>query len=107
METIRFVYMTAGSREEAFAIGEALVAEKLAACINVIDPMYSIFEWKGEIQHDTEAVMIAKTTEAKLAELVAAVKAKHSYECPCVVSLPASGGNEDFLEWIRQTVAPA
>lgn len=105
METVNFVYMTAGSKDEAFAIGKALVAQKLAACINVIDQMQSIFEWEGEIQHDTEVVMIAKTTAARVPELIETVKARHSYDCPCIVCLPVTGGHPEFLDWIGQSVA--
>lgn len=107
MEPVNLVYMTAGSKDEAFNIGRELVAKKLAACANVIDRMNSIFEWEGEIQHGTEVVLIAKTTESRVPELIEAVKAKHSYDCPCIVCLPVGNGNPDFLEWIGRSVAPA
>jgi len=104
MESVNFVYMTAGSKEEAFTIGKALVAQKLAACINVIDQMQSIFEWEGEVQHDSEVVMIAKTTAARVPELIETVKTHHSYDCPCIVCLPVTGGHTEFLDWIGQSV---
>lgn len=107
MEPVNLVYMTAGSKDEAFTIGRALVAKKLAACVNVIDQMNSIFEWEGEVQHDTEVVLIAKTAESRVPELIETVKAEHSYDCPCIVCLPVSNGNPDFLEWIAHSVSPA
>ena len=107
MEPVNLVYMTAGSKDEALTIGKALVAKKLAACVNVIDQMNSIFEWEGEVQHDTEVVLIAKTAESRVPELIETVKAEHSYDCPCIVCLPVSNGNPDFLEWIGQSVKPA
>ncbi len=105
MEPVNLVYVTAGSKEEAFRIGRALVAEKLAACVNVIDQMNSIFEWEGEVQQDTEVIMIAKTAESRVPELIEKIKATHSYDCPCIVCLPVSSGNPDFLEWIGRSVA--
>lgn len=106
MEPVNLVYVTAGSKEEAFSIGRVLVAEKLAACVNVIDQMNSIFEWEGEVQQDTEVIMIAKTAESRVPELIEKIKAEHSYDCPCIVCLPVSGGNPDFLEWVGRSVAP-
>lgn len=102
--TVNFVYMTAGSRSEARTIGSALVAEKLAACVNIFDNMNSLYLWQGELQDDTETVLIAKTTRACVPALIEKVKTLHSYECPCIVCLPVSDGNSAFLDWIRAEV---
>lgn len=101
---VNFIYMTAGSRAEARNIGRELVASKLAACVNIIEDMNSIYMWDGKVQDETEVVMIAKTTDDRMPQLVEKVKALHSYECPCIVAIPASGGNPAFLEWIAQAV---
>jgi len=101
---IHFVYMTTGSREEARTIGKILVESKLAACVNIIEGMHSIYVWEGKTQEDEEVVVIAKTQGALVPELTDRVKSLHSYDCPCIVSLPADGGNDAFLEWIRKTV---
>jgi len=101
---IRLVYMTAGNKDEARTIGRELVASRLAACVNIIDNMRSIYWWEGEIQEDTEVIFIAKTTESGLPALIEKVKALHSYDCPCIVSLPISGGNPDFLKWVAGEV---
>jgi len=101
---INFVYMTTGSRDEARKIGKELVISKLAACVNILDNMNSIYRWDGKIQDDTEVVMIAKTTEARVPQLIEKVKSLHSYDCPCIVSIPVSGGNPDFLDWIAGEV---
>jgi periplasmic divalent cation tolerance protein len=101
---INFVYMTAGSTEEARKIGKELVMARLAECVNILDHMNSFYWWNGEIQDDTEVVMIAKTTAARLPDLVKKVKSLHSYDCPCVVSLPVAGGHPAFLEWIAGEV---
>ena len=96
------VYMTAGNRAEATRIGRVLVEENLAACANVIDGMTSVYRWQGEICEDAETVLIAKTTEALAVTLTERVKALHSYDCPCIVTLPLSGGNAAFLDWISE-----
>ena len=103
---LHLVYMTAGSTEEARLIGEVLVAEQLAACVNLIDGMTSIYLWEGQVRRDTETVIIAKTTEHLVMALTDRVKTLHSYECPCIVALPVDAGNVEFLGWISNQVKP-
>jgi periplasmic divalent cation tolerance protein len=103
---INFVYMTAGSKDEATKIGKELVISRLAACINILDNMNSFYLWEGEIQDDTEVVMIAKTTEDRIPELIEKVRSMHSYDCPCIVSLPVSSGYQPFLDWIADNSSP-
>ncbi len=98
--TATFVYITATDRDEATRIGRTLVEERLAACVNVIDGMTSIYRWEGAVQQETEAVLIAKTTEINVNKLIERVKAIHSYDCPCVVSWPIAAGNAPYLKWI-------
>ena len=100
-----FIYMTAGSKDEAKKIGSELVLSKLAACVNILEGMNSIYMWQGKVQDDREVVIIAKTTEACVPELVEKVKSLHSYDCPCIVSLPVTGGSQDFLDWIQEEVS--
>jgi periplasmic divalent cation tolerance protein len=93
-------YMTAANATEARRIGQALVRERLAACINVLGPVESIYRWKGRIERGREVAFIAKTRVARQKRFVARVRALHSYENPCVVFLPIEGGSAAFLEWI-------
>jgi periplasmic divalent cation tolerance protein len=101
---INLIYMTAGSREEAEAIGRDLVGAKLAACVNIVGGMSSIYRWQNELQMDEEVVMIAKTTAARVEALIERVKSIHSYDCPCILQLPVAGGNQPFLDWIANEV---
>lgn len=101
---VNLIYITAGDRDEARRIGKILVTQRLAACVNILDNMNSMYVWKDELQDDTETVLIAKTTEEKVPALIDAVKAAHSYECPCIVCLPIVGGHTDFLNWIAEQV---
>ena len=99
MET-NLIYITAGSLDEAKTIGKELVSSRLAACANIIDNMNSIYWWEGEIQDDREVIVVAKTKASLVLELIDKVKSIHSYECPCIVSLPIIEGNRAFLDWI-------
>jgi periplasmic divalent cation tolerance protein len=101
---INFIYMTVGSKDEARKIGKELVTTRLAACVNILDNMNSFYRWEGKIQDDTEVVMIAKTTEEQVPDLIKKVESLHSYDCPCIVSLPVAGGHQPFLEWIAGEV---
>jgi len=101
------IYVTTKDKEEARAIGRHVVASRLAACVNIFDHMNSMYYWEGAFQDDHEAVLIAKTTEALLPDLIAAIKQRHSYDCPCIVALPITDGNPDFLQWVADQVMPA
>ncbi len=103
---IVMVYMTAGDKNEARKIGRHLVETKLAACANIIDNMNAMYIWQGQFQDDQEAVIIAKTTQDKVSDLIEAVKALHSYEVPCIVTLPISDGYPGFLDWVAEQVTP-
>ena len=99
MET-RFVYITVADMHEAKKIGRILLEKRLAACINLLDGMESMYWWEGAIEESREVVLIAKTTQRLVSALIAAVKENHSYECPCIVTLPIETGNPAFLKWI-------
>jgi periplasmic divalent cation tolerance protein len=99
-----FIYMTAGNKAEAQKIAKALVEHRLAACVNILENMQSIYRWEEEIQEDTEVVLIAKTRESLVSELIEKVKSLHSYDCPCIVSLPILDGYAPFINWIHDEV---
>ena len=101
---VNLIYITAKDKAEARKIGSELVVSKLAACVNIIDNMNSMYVWEGKIQDDKEVILIAKTTEARVPLLIEKVKTLHSYDCPCIVSIPVSGGNREFLDWIANEV---
>jgi len=95
------VYMTAGSVREARRLAQALLEDRLAACVNILGPIQSLYWWKGAVRSDREVALLAKTTAGKLDALIRKVRAVHSYEVPCVVALPIAKGNPDFLAWIE------
>lgn len=103
--SVNFIYITAGSKTEAQKIGRSLVESRLAACVNILDNMQSIYRWEDKLQEDSEVVLIAKTTDELVPQLIDRVKSLHSYDCPCIVSLPISDGYPPFLDWIQSEVS--
>lgn len=100
------VYMTAPNAEEAERIGQALVEEGLAACVNVFsEGISSIYRWDGGVQSDDETAFIAKTTPERFAQLKDKVLELHPYDTPCVVAMPVEDGSQDFLDWIEDETA--
>ena len=95
--------MTAASVEEATKIAEVLVNRKLAACVQVLPEMQSIYLWKGEVERAREVLMIAKTTSVKFEGLQSQVRAMHSYETPEIIALPIVAGSEDYLKWLTSS----
>ena len=94
------IYMTASDLDEARRIARALVDERLAACVNILGPMESIYRWQGRVEEAGEVAMIAKTAETNVHALTKRVAELHSYACPCIVALPIEHGYAPFLEWI-------
>ena len=96
-----WLYMTAETRDEAQAIGRALVEERLVACANILGPMDSVYWWDGAVKSETEVAFIVKTRATLVDQVVGRVTEMHSYDCPCIVALPIEGGNPDYLAWIE------
>ena len=107
MDEVVIVYTTYPSLVEAEAAGRRLVEEKLAACVNILPQMVSIYRWKGAVERADEVVMLVKTRAARAERVGEAVRRGHSYELPAVLVLPVSGGDSDYLGWIRAESAAA
>jgi periplasmic divalent cation tolerance protein len=95
------VLVTVGSPEEGERIATALVDQHLAACVNVVGPVRSIYRWEGTVQRDQEWLLIIKTRGALFARLDQQVRALHSYQTPEVIALPVTTGSEAYLAWVR------
>jgi periplasmic divalent cation tolerance protein len=96
-----FVYTPLPSLEAAEAMARALVEAKLAACVNIYPGVVSVYEWKGRVEREGEAVALIKTRRALADETVAAARRLHPYEVPAILVLPIESGNEDYLAWAR------
>ena len=95
------VDMTMASMEEAERIGDTLVRERCAACVNILGEVQSMFWWEATVQSEREVAMTAKTSAGQLDSLIARVHELHSYDCPCVVALPIVHGHAPFLQWVE------
>lgn len=95
---------TVGSEEQAIRIAEELVGRHLAACVNIVPSVRSIYRWKGKLWDDEEFLLMIKTTRGRFEDLRAAIKALHSYELPEVLALPVAEGDPVALQWIEQCV---
>lgn len=100
MTEARFVYVTAASETEAREIAGSVIAERLAACANLLPGMRSIYRWQDEVAEAAECVLILKTRSGQIERLIARVKNLHSYDCPCIVVLPIEKGYPPFLSWL-------
>lgn len=97
-----FIYITCKNKDDSKKIGHELVKSRLAACVNIIDKMTSIYWWNKGVHYDEETVLIAKTKDKLVEKLVSKVKEIHTYTCPCIIALPIEKGNKDYLEWINK-----
>ncbi len=104
MTDIRILYIPCKTSSEARAIGTALVTEKLAACVNVIKNVDSIYKWEGKVEESNEAVLIAKTKSDLVEKLTERVKELHGYDCPCIISFPVDSVNQKYSEWLLQSL---
>ncbi len=99
------VFITAPSTEVGEQIAEALLAAKLAACVNIVPAIHSLYTWQGETHNDAEVLCIAKTTAAAFeGNFIPAVKAVHPYEVPEIIALPIVMGSPAYLNWIDAEV---
>ena len=95
------VYITTSGNEESKKIANILVEEKLAACVNIIPSIESIYLWKGKIEKDNESILIAKTKAENIDKIIKRVKEIHSYETPAILAIPIIEGSKDYLEYLN------
>lgn len=94
------VLVTTDSATNAEYLAETLVREKLAACVNVLPGIVSIYSWQDAVQHDSEVLMLVKTRRPLLEKLIARLQALHSYDVPEIIALPIVAGSEAYLRWL-------
>jgi len=95
------VHITTSSRTEAEVIAQALLQEKLVACVNILPSLHSMYRWQGKVEKSEETLMIVKTQASLYEALEKRVKTLHSYECPCIVAMPLTAGYQPYLDWIK------
>lgn len=94
------VFMTAASGEEATRLADMLVGAHLAACVQILPEMESVYRWQGKVERQAEVLLIAKTTRGKFDELEREVRALHSYDTPEIVAVPIVAGSAPYLKWL-------
>ncbi len=104
--TVRIVLVTAPSAEVGTRLARALVAEHLAACVNLLPGVHSIYRWHDELQESDEVMLVIKTRDEVVDTLRERVVALHPYEVPEFIVLPVVGGLESYLSWIRAETIP-
>lgn len=98
------VLVTAGSEEEAGKIADALLDKKIAACVNIIPSVKSVFWWEGKKETEEEFLLLIKSRTEIVDEVVEAVKANHSYDVPEIISIPVSNGSKAYLKWLGREI---
>ena len=99
------VLVTAPNKDEALRIANALVEERLAACVNVVSAIDSVYRWEGQVTTDREVLLIIKTTDERYQALEQRVKQLHTYSTPEVIAVKIERGSSDYLSWLRDSVS--
>lgn len=101
------VMTTTATAKEADAIAAALVERQLAACVQIVGPVTSVYRWQGAVERSEERLLLVKTTAHAFPRVEAAIQELHSYDCPEIVALPIDAGSADYLAWLREQVGGA
>lgn len=102
----RLVLCTCPDQDTAIAIGERLVEERLAACVNVVPGLTSIYRWQGAIEHESELLLLIKTVSARFEALRDALLRLHPYDVPEIIAVPITAGSADYLSWVTTCTQP-
>lgn len=104
MTNFCIVLITAPNLKEAQQLANGIVSEHLAACVNIIPQLESVYWWEGQIQHEQEYLLICKTHQSQWPDLTQWIKEHHSYQVPEILQIPITEGSRDYLTWIDQNV---
>jgi len=99
---LRMVYITTPTKTVAKELGRLLLENRLAACVNILDGMESMYWWKGELVEEQECVLLVKTHYSRMKKLTNLVNKHHPYECPCIISytITEDEGSADYRDWL-------
>jgi periplasmic divalent cation tolerance protein len=104
-EEFQLVLTTAGSDEQAVTIARALVDRRLAACVNIVSAVCSIYRWEGKIEEEEEKLLIVKTSRRLFPQVQQAIRELHSYDLPEVLAIPIVTGDPDYLNWLGESLS--
>ena len=97
------VFVTAPNEDEAAKIARSLVESRLAACVNIVRNIRSIYTWQGKVEDDSEVLMIVKTVKTRFDSLASGIRELHSYEVPEIIAIPIEKGSKEYLDWIKDS----
>ena len=98
------VFVTCANKKEADKVAQALISRKLAACVNIIEKIESLFWWQGKVDRAKEVLLAIKSKKVKFPQIIKLVKSLHSYEVPEIIALPILAGNQAYLRWIDDSL---
>jgi periplasmic divalent cation tolerance protein len=104
MDSAIVVLLTAANGEEAARLADMLVASRLAACVQILPEIESVYRWQGKVERQAEVLLIAKTLQSKFSELEREVRALHSYDTPEIIAVPIVEGSEAYLRWLDDSI---
>lgn len=100
------VLLTAANGEEAVRLADMLIGAHLAACVQILPEMESVYRWQGKIERQPEVLLLAKTVRSKFDDLEKEVRALHSYDTPEIIALPIVAGSAPYLDWLHASLRP-
>jgi periplasmic divalent cation tolerance protein len=98
------IFVTCADKKQARRIAQGLIKARLAACVNIVDKIESLFWWQGKVDCAKEVLLVIKSRRQKVAAIISKVKSLHSYDCPEIIALPIVVGNPSYLRWIDESV---
>lgn len=104
MTDLVMIFCTCGTQDEALTIGHSLIEAKLAACVNVLPSIHSIYRWQGNVETAEEVLLIIKTTQERFPAVRDRIAQLHAYDTPEIIAMPVMEGSEGYLAWLRDQV---
>ena len=98
------ILSTAGSESEAYKIADTLVERRLAACVNIVPRVQSVYRWEGKVEHAEECLLLIKTVKERAEEVCVAIRELHSYEVPECIAIQVESGSTEYLKWVEDSI---
>ena len=99
-----FIITTVSTEKEGRMIANELVQNKLAACVNIVPKVHSVYEWENQIQNDEELLLLIKTTKEREKDIYHTIESLHSYDTPELITIPINHGSQPYLQWLENSV---
>lgn len=98
------IFTTVSTKEEGYGIANELVQNKLAACVNIVPKVHSVYDWEDQIQNDEELLLLIKTTKEREKDIYHTIESLHSYDTPELITIPINRGSQPYLQWLENSV---